>query len=239
MSALSTKMSTRSSNAAKHPGIPDQKKKKRSPAEMAALRAKEQTAQDAKAAAELAAPLIIAGVEDSMAAADKDDEENAAWPVPMNITRVPRPIRRTHTFADLRQDDASDRVEGVHEGQLSVESFCSFLNTWPGEESSSGNAADESIEVEEFESDYMTTDANIIPPVDEHFIGAQAEFFEEPVKKVRKGRGEVRALIMSKRNSARPNKDSDSHDDVVMGEPEPDSDDETTKKRKRARPKSK
>ena len=89
----SARLATRASNADKHPGVPDQTKKKRSPAQMAAIRASEKVVNDAKEAAALAAPLIIAGVEDSMAAADKDDNENAARPVPVKITRVTCPIR--------------------------------------------------------------------------------------------------------------------------------------------------
>jgi citrate lyase beta subunit len=123
-------MSTRASNVLKHPGIPDQTKKKRSPAEMAALRASEKAANDAKVAADLAAPLVIAGIEDSTAAADKDDEQNAAHPVPASasasIPRVYRPIRRTHTFANLERDDD---IEMAHEGQSSVISTSPLLNT--------------------------------------------------------------------------------------------------------------
>jgi hypothetical protein len=74
MPTLSTKLTTRVSNANKHPGVPDQMKKKHSPAQMAAIRASEKAAKEAKAAAVLAAPLIIAGVEDSMDAADKDKD---------------------------------------------------------------------------------------------------------------------------------------------------------------------
>jgi hypothetical protein len=58
MPAASTKMSTRASNALKHPGVPDQTKKKRSPAEIATLR----VANDAKAAMDLASPFIVADV---------------------------------------------------------------------------------------------------------------------------------------------------------------------------------
>ena len=101
MSAPSRKLTTRASNAKKHPGIPDQTKKKRSPVQMAALRASEKVTNDAKAAAALAAPAIIAGIEDSMATDDKDSEKNAAQPATAEITRHQRPIRRTHTFADL------------------------------------------------------------------------------------------------------------------------------------------
>ena len=97
----------------KHPGIPDQMKKRRSLAQMAALRASEKVANDAKAAADLAAPSIIASIEDRMAAADEDDEQNATHPVPACIPRVLRPIRRTHTFANLERDDD---IEEAHEG---------------------------------------------------------------------------------------------------------------------------
>ncbi|KAH9965582.1 hypothetical protein BJV74DRAFT_890220 [Russula compacta] len=92
MPVPSTKLATRASNANKHPGVPDQTKKKRSPVQMAALRASEKAAQDAKAATALAAPLIIAGVEDSMAEVDKDNEANATQPAPTKITHVNRPI---------------------------------------------------------------------------------------------------------------------------------------------------
>ena len=113
MSAPSTKLTTRASNAGKHPGIPDQTKKKRSPTEMAAFRASEKAASDAKTAAALAASVIVKGVEDSMTADDIDSEESAAQPAPVNITRVHRPIRRTHTFANLKDLD----VENMQEGQ--------------------------------------------------------------------------------------------------------------------------
>jgi len=118
------KMSTRPTNALKHPGAPDQTKKKRSPAQMAALRASEKAAKDAKAAAILAAPSIIAGIEDRMAATEEDNEQNATHPVPADIPRVFRPTRRIHTFASLERDD-----EAHHEGQLSVISFSPLLNT--------------------------------------------------------------------------------------------------------------
>jgi hypothetical protein len=78
MPTPSTKLTTRASNANKHPGVPDQAKKKCSLAQMAAIRASEKAAKKAKEAAALAAPLIIAGVEDSMEAADKDNKEGAA-----------------------------------------------------------------------------------------------------------------------------------------------------------------
>jgi hypothetical protein len=101
-------MTTRPFNVAKHSGIPNPKKKKRSPAEMAALRAAEESAKDETAAAELASHLIIAGIEDSMAAADRDDEENAARPVPVDIVRAPC---RTHTFASLEKKSQDEKVK--------------------------------------------------------------------------------------------------------------------------------
>ena len=119
MSAPSTRLTTRAANAGKHPGIPDQTKKKRSPAEMAAIRASEKEANDAKAAAALAAPVVMKGVEDSMASDDLDNEENAARPAPMDITRVNHPIRRTHTFANIllvEQDFEVEEVGEVQEG---------------------------------------------------------------------------------------------------------------------------
>jgi hypothetical protein len=118
MSAPSMKLTTRASNAGKHPGIPDQTKKKRSPVEMAALRASEKAARDAKAAAALAAPVIMAGVEKCMASDDLDNEEDAAQPAPVNIARVHRPIRRTHTFTNL--NDLDFEVKTVPEGQSAV-----------------------------------------------------------------------------------------------------------------------
>jgi hypothetical protein len=93
MSAPPTKLTTRASNARKHPGLPDQTKKKRSPAQMAAMRASVKAATDAKAAAALAAPGIIAGIEDIMAVDDKDSEENAARPAPVKTIRINHPIR--------------------------------------------------------------------------------------------------------------------------------------------------
>ena len=92
MPSPSTKLTTRASNANKHPGVPNQIKKRQSQAEMAAFQASEKAAKDAKAAAALIAPLIIAGIEDSMAVVDRDNEENAAWPAPTNIMCVNHPI---------------------------------------------------------------------------------------------------------------------------------------------------
>ena len=127
MSAPPKKLTTRASNAGKHPGIPDQTKKKRSPAQMAALRASEKAAKDAKAAAALAAPGIIAGIEDNMATDDRDSEQNSARPASVMTTRIDRPIRRTHTFANLRDLGRLD-VEEVQAGQLPVLIFRPFLN---------------------------------------------------------------------------------------------------------------
>jgi len=110
-------MSTRASNALKHPGVPDQTKKKRSPAQMATLRASAKAASDAKAAADLVAPWIIAGIEDGMAAADEEDEQTAAHPVPADIPRALRPTRRAQAFSNLERDDE------VHEGQSSLISY--------------------------------------------------------------------------------------------------------------------
>jgi hypothetical protein len=81
---------------------------------MAALRALEKRARDAKAVAALAAPVVMAGIEKHMAADDLKNEENAAHPGPVNIPRVHRPIRRTHTFANL--NDLNAEVEAVREG---------------------------------------------------------------------------------------------------------------------------
>jgi hypothetical protein len=118
MSVPSAKLSTRASNAGKHPGIPDQTKPKRSPAEMAASRASEKAARDAKAAAAQAASVIVAAVEDSMVIDDMDSEKIAAQPPPANITRANRhPIRRTHTYADLRDYGFEDPEVQEREGQ--------------------------------------------------------------------------------------------------------------------------
>ena len=183
MSAPSTKLTTRSSNAAKHPGIPDQTKKKRSPAQMAALRASEKAAKDAKAAAALAAPGLIAGVEDSMATDDKDDEMNAAQPAPVKIIRVNRPIiRRTHTFSNVL--DLERNVEEVQEGQLPVVIFCPFLNASPIKESSA-----ETIEEFTGSDSSETADSDATSELEEPT--ANPEYFEEP--KSKKGKAKAKA----------------------------------------------
>lgn len=84
--------------------------------------------KDTEAAVALAAPGIIAGIEDSMATDDKDNEENAAQPATAKITRCHRPIRQTHTFANLA--NLGQRVEvRVAQNDLSpVIITCSFLN---------------------------------------------------------------------------------------------------------------
>lgn len=107
-----SKPCTRASNAEKHPGAIIKPKKRRSPTEMAIIRAAEKLAKDAQEATALAAPVIIASLEDQMAAADEYDEKNAARPVPTNNTRAPR---RTRTFASL---DCSEYDE--KEGSWSV-----------------------------------------------------------------------------------------------------------------------
>ena len=103
-----SKLSTRASNAEKHPGAIVRPRKRRSPTEMAAIRTAEKLAKESQAAAALAAPVIIANLEDQMAATDKDDEKNAARPVPANITRG---LRRTRTFANLDRSEY-DNKEG-------------------------------------------------------------------------------------------------------------------------------
>lgn len=123
MSAPSTKIGTRASNAAKHPGLPDQGKIKRSPAEMAALRASKKAAEDAKAAADLAAPLVIARVEDSMAAVDMDNELNAARPAPANIQRVHHPLHKGGRASNVKGIGVCRlRVEGQFQCYTSVHS---------------------------------------------------------------------------------------------------------------------
>ncbi|KAH9952291.1 hypothetical protein BJV74DRAFT_892157 [Russula compacta] len=153
MPVPSTKLATRASNANKHPGVPDQTKKKRSPVQMAALRASEKAAQDAKAATALAAPLIIAGVKDSMAEVDKDNEANATQPAPTKITRVNCPIRRTRTFANLDQDFDVEEVQEESGGEGDMEEF-------------GGSDSDEIV------------DADTTSVVDEP--SANAEYFDEP-----------------------------------------------------------
>lgn len=96
MSASSARIGTRLSNADKHPGLPDQKKKKRSPTEMAAQRALDRETEVSQAAAKLASTYVIAGVEDSMVEYDMIQESNAARPIPVKTTRVHRPIHRSH-----------------------------------------------------------------------------------------------------------------------------------------------
>jgi hypothetical protein len=53
---------------------------------MAAVRPLEKAPQDLIAAANIAAPLIVASVEDDMAEADMYDEQNDVRPVPAKIT---------------------------------------------------------------------------------------------------------------------------------------------------------
>ena len=81
---------------------------------MAMFWASEKAAKDAKAAAALIAPLIITGIEDSMAVVDRDNEENAAWPAPTNIMHVNCPIHQIHAFGNLEQEFD---VDGVQDGQ--------------------------------------------------------------------------------------------------------------------------
>lgn len=78
----------------------------------------EKAAQDIVEAANIAAPLIVAGVEDDMAEADTYDERNAIQPVPAKITQVfhPHPGTDTsHTFASLTKGIDTMDVNGAHE----------------------------------------------------------------------------------------------------------------------------
>jgi hypothetical protein len=102
-------MGTRASNAEKHPGIPDQRSKRRSPAEMATYRSEEKALKDRKEAAELAASSVIASVEDQMDEADKIQDQNAAWPIPVDIPRAARPISQTN-FPNLEDDDGEEQI---------------------------------------------------------------------------------------------------------------------------------
>jgi phage terminase large subunit-like protein len=82
---------------------------------MATLRVAEKAAQDARVTAELVVSLVITGVKDSMVAADEAHKQNAAWLVPVKITWVVRPLRRTHAFSHVNDDDDDDSM--VREGQ--------------------------------------------------------------------------------------------------------------------------
>jgi hypothetical protein len=120
MPAPPGKIGTRASNANKHPGIPDQRSNRRSVAEMATIRAAEKAHKNRKDTSERVAPLVIAGIEDLMANADRDDDENAARPIPANIPRVFRPGRRTYAVDSLEQwqagvndDDDDDEHRGL------------------------------------------------------------------------------------------------------------------------------
>lgn len=106
------RIGTRSSNASKHPGAPDKPLKRRSPVEMAASRAAEKALQEKRDNAERNAPLIIAGIEDLMAEADNSDNANAARPIPADIPRVVRTLRRSYEPANaatlIRHEEIED-----------------------------------------------------------------------------------------------------------------------------------
>jgi hypothetical protein len=109
MSVPPAKIGTRASNAEKHPGVPDQKSKRRSPTELAISRAAEKVLKEQRNAAELAAPSIVAAVEDQMAEDDRIDDQNAARPLPVDIPRVHRPTSEKRQFNDLGQDDKGEQ----------------------------------------------------------------------------------------------------------------------------------
>lgn len=116
-SVPTARIGTRTSNAEKHPGIPDQKSKRRSPAEMATVRAAEKAIKDKKVTAEFNAPFVVARLEDSMADADRVEDANAARPIPVEIARAIRPLRRSHAIdraALVRHEEIEDeeRVDG-------------------------------------------------------------------------------------------------------------------------------
>ena len=110
------RIGTRASNSEKHPGLPDQKSKRRSVAEMATVRAAEKDLKDKKDAAELTAASDVASVEDMMAEIDRNDDENAARPISLaaNIARAARPLHRSYAFTTLKEDDkdSEDQIDG-------------------------------------------------------------------------------------------------------------------------------
>ncbi|KAH9987238.1 hypothetical protein BJV74DRAFT_885674 [Russula compacta] len=161
MPATHAKPNTKSSNAGKHPGALDQKKKCKSLAEMAAIKATEKACWDVKAEAKHSAPLIIAAVKDNMAIPDKDDDKNATRPLPVDIKQVfhHQPIcpigHQVSTFAKLVQDGGSEEVED--------------------------DGSSEESAIEEFGgSNYFQSTSLLEEPLPD------AKHFKEPVKKVKK-----------------------------------------------------
>ncbi|KAH9986517.1 hypothetical protein BJV77DRAFT_1080564 [Russula vinacea] len=175
------RIGTRASNSEKHPGLPDQKSKRRSVAEMATVRAAEKDLKDKKDAAELTAASDVAGVEDMMAEIDRNDDENAARPISLaaNIARAARPLHRSYAFTTLKEDDkdSEDQIDG-----------------------DAGSEAD-SVEMYSHGADYIPG-ADKASPIDEPELELEPELDEGtgPAMKVtKKGKGSARALIASKR----------------------------------------
>jgi hypothetical protein len=67
---------------------------------------------DTKAATALAAPVIVAGIEDSIVVYDKDSEENATHPASVKIICINCPICQTHTFLNLKDLNVKELQEG-------------------------------------------------------------------------------------------------------------------------------
>jgi hypothetical protein len=195
---------------------------------MAAVRASEKAAQDLIAAANIAAPLIVAGVEDDMAEADMYDEQNDIQPVPAKITRVFRPHPGTdtsYTFADFNKGvelDYSD-VDRAHEleGLSSVVFIRSFLNTtWSVDKSTHAGGDTDAGNFDNASEDYQTEIDTLAANI--------TEVQQARKKKKEVTRGKARAVITSKRGigASRSQTDDNQDHDVVM--------ESATSKRKRA-----
>ncbi|KAI0246258.1 hypothetical protein BJV78DRAFT_1158041 [Lactifluus subvellereus] len=136
MSALPVcgRPNTRATNADKHPGIPDQKKKRWSPAEVAAIRANERALPDAKEAEELAAPLIIAGIEDRS----------------LKPSIGPELLQTLHGIAAVMAR-RSTRPQGQNEdSESSIEQFSD-----PGDTNSSGDGATSVLDEPSMDGEFL------------------------------------------------------------------------------------
>src|ERR1700679_1612613 len=85
-STPTTRISTRTSNAEKHPGAPDQKSKRHSPTKMATVRVAEKAVKNKKVTAEFNAPFVVARLK---------EDANAARPIPVDIAQAICPLHQS------------------------------------------------------------------------------------------------------------------------------------------------
>lgn len=115
---MASRIQTRTSNQDAHPGLPDcdsetealpipaARKKRRNAAEMQADREAITTAKETKEQERKEGIKKVAAIENALAAADEENRQTAARPVPKAAVKIPRP--KSKAMAALSSNDESN-----------------------------------------------------------------------------------------------------------------------------------